>query len=493
MKYLTRSGKTKAIALLAMSLMVALPTQAASWKTPVLLSSNNTADSPMDINRADSAIDNNGNVVAVWVENADSMGKGQIWTKTRINGVWSTATTLDLAVDSINPVVKMSASGNATAVWSNASGIWSANKLMGQAWSTPTLLVAQPTGGIFARSFSMNSKGDALLTWQENTLGIKVYAIKRPVNQTWSAPMTVALSTQPFVILQGGNGVDLITSTIGENGDALTAWVSYNIHPHGYKNTGNLQVSRLTKAGTVWQASSVIGTIPPNYSTFNDAYQKTSLLLDAQGRAGILFSDRVSWFISKQIAANKNWSNVSTLALDSTDTTCATLTSAPVGTYTYCNKDSGMSGSAYNDSNGNITFAFSDNYAYQVGVDGSFNVLTKYKTTLGSLTSTTWSKPTTVAIPTGIFPPPYKLDVGANGSAVFAWSKTNPTTLSPMATAVMRTQPTGSWQSSVSYDFNSPNNTSKVLGVDVNAVGKSSALYQVYDGVNYLTYITSYD
>jgi hypothetical protein len=118
----------------SLAFTLAAPASAASWKKPVLLSAN-------DATQPDAAIDSQGNVVSVWVEKPAVNGTGQIWTKSRRNGVWSAATALDPSIDSHSPTVEVSANGNATAIWFNSTGIWGTDRLSGKAWTTPKLLV----------------------------------------------------------------------------------------------------------------------------------------------------------------------------------------------------------------------------------------------------------------------------------------------------------------------------------------------------------------
>lgn len=485
-------AKAPIFLVVALVLGFAPPLGAATWKKPALLSSN-------DATQPDAAIDSDGNVVSVWVEKPDTNGSGQIWTKSRTNAIWTAASALDLTIDSHNPNIEISATGNATAVWSNSAGIWSANRPEGRNWTVPKLLVPTPTSGLGRTKFAMNSQGDALLTWVEGShFGLSVNFMKRPANAAWSLPAVVAANVSPFVVLQGGDGVDLNESIIWENGDALTAWTRYGIHPHGYKLAQQLQVSRLQKTGTAWQSSPTLGTVETVY--YYDTL-KTSLLLDVQGRAGVVFNTpdanlNYNWVIAKQTGANQSWSTPSIMPIDNADTTCdqlITLTDI-VG----CWKDYPSEGSARSDAKGNITFMYTDRYGYYDSWDGTYYA-SRTRNITGNLGSTTWTAPSTLLAYNdssnywnyGSYLTKY--DVGANGAGVFAWPWYNATTFSPLLKVKMRASATSSWSSSLSYNFNTTNNTGKVLDVKVNQNGNTSILYENFDSLNHLLYVVTYN
>jgi hypothetical protein len=489
---------TKVIFFLAVSLFQAgiSPVEAATWKKPVPLSAN-------DAVQPDAAIDSVGNVVSVWVEKPDTNGAGQIWTKSRKNGVWSAASALDLSIDNRNPKVETSAAGYATAVWTNSSGVWSANRPAGANWTAPTLLVPTPTAGLVRPLFSMNNKGEALLTWVEGSLhGLNVNYIKRQVNANWSLPSAINPPVTPFVVLLGGTGVGLADAAIGENGNALVAWTSYGIHPHGYNGAQQLQVSRLPKTGTTWQTSSILGIIDNN--TLYDIF-KTSLLLDAQGRAGVIYYNydtttlTWNWVIAKQAGANQLWAAPSILPINTVDTTCDSLMAPPnVNGIVGCWKDSGVQGSARADDKGNITFMFTDSYGYYDSFDGTFYAQ-KTKNIAGNLGTTAWTRPNTLLAyddtsnywSYGSYWGKY--DVGGNGAGVFAWAGYNPTTFSPLLKVRMRSIATGPWNTSLSYNFNTPNSPGSVLDVKVNQKGNATVLYENYDSVNRLISVATYN
>jgi hypothetical protein len=191
----------------------------------------------------------------------------------------------------------------------------------------------------------MNSKGDALLAWVEGSIyGASVNYMKLS---------GVVAAKDPLV----QEGVDLIDTVIGENGDALTAWTKYGISPRsGAKGAQQLQVSRMQKAGTTWQASSILGIVETTY--YYDIL-KTSLLLDAQGSAGVVFNTpdanlNYNWVIAKQAGVGQTWDAPSIIPIDIADTTCDQLMTLP--DISGCWKDGPSEGSARADAKGNITF-----------------------------------------------------------------------------------------------------------------------------------------
>jgi hypothetical protein len=137
-------------------------------------------------------------------------------------------------------------------------------------------------------------------------------------------------------------------------------------------------------------------------------------------------------------------------------------------------------------------------YRYYDFWDGNFSA-DRTKNVTSNLGSTTWSTPVTLLANTDPAPDVAtywshgKYDVGANDTSVFAWPWINSTTLSPLLKVKMRTSTTGPWNTSYSYNFNTPNNAGKVFDVKVNSNGNTSVLYENLDSVNHLLYIATYN
>ena len=101
-----------------------------NWAVPTTtLSSATVAASDQHI-----AIDANGNVVAVWVEN------GAIKAAIKhISGSWSSAVTL-ASTGASYPRVASDLNGNATAIWLASGVVKAATKTLGGSWSSASTL-----------------------------------------------------------------------------------------------------------------------------------------------------------------------------------------------------------------------------------------------------------------------------------------------------------------------------------------------------------------
>src|ERR1700733_14438773 len=106
------SAKTR-FACLAVTLLVPAFSQAGNWTQPAVLSTGGQGW------QAAAAIDGTGNSVAVWDEITNL---AQLWSRSRPSGgTWGAVTEVSPAIEatSIYPAVRISATGFATAVWSD--------------------------------------------------------------------------------------------------------------------------------------------------------------------------------------------------------------------------------------------------------------------------------------------------------------------------------------------------------------------------------------
>src|SRR5579862_3115808 len=154
---------------------------AGSWSTQATLASNAYQGSV--------AIDPSGNLVSVWYQNgvaeilASTGAVGQPWAApVDISGGTSSATG--------NPTVRMSASGNATAIYTSPTiGAAYVDKPAGGAWKSPL-----STNGVntFYVSNDSGAEGLAWGTGGARASSSTVMAIRRPAGGAWSAPATLA-------------------------------------------------------------------------------------------------------------------------------------------------------------------------------------------------------------------------------------------------------------------------------------------------------------
>src|SRR5450755_2704012 len=198
---------------LAVAFLAPVSAQTSGWTRPVALSGGGQGW------ESAAAMDGYGNSVALWDERTS---QDHIWSRSKPSASnWSRITqvspgSLGLQTTSVFPAVRISVAGFATAMWTDADGVWTADRPPAAAWNPPQLLVPNASGPIFV----MNSQGDAALTW---TVGgptdpnSTVMAVLRPAGGSWTSQQTIA------------RGVHITAdhAGIGENGAAIVTWESY--------------------------------------------------------------------------------------------------------------------------------------------------------------------------------------------------------------------------------------------------------------------------
>lgn len=437
----------KPAAYMACMLIFAVPAQALTWGTPTAVGAStiDPAMSQSDMNPSED-IDVDGNTVAVWVE-VSAAGNRQVWSKSRNNGVWTAKVLLDKAsAESFAPQVEVSAGGNATAVWSTAAGLWSADRPKGKGWKQPVLLVPGLTA---VPLFSMNNRGDALLTYSLDTAS--VMAVRRTAGSAWTQPEVMALG-QPYI-------ASPLAAVMSDNGDAMVAWNSYQISPHGFIGGEMLHVSREAKGSTVWQDSGVLADVTSTLSYFHPA-----LLADAQGRTGVLYFDYANDNIvaSTQTSAGQVW----------------TPPAFVINACTFCYQMQNIDG-IKSDAAGNVTLIVSR------GDQDIYTDIVSYTLTSvsGKLSSNSWGPET--AVP-GVFNEPIylgldvsqsfnvKFNVAANGNALLLWNQFNydPNTGTLLSSPVVNKYRVGNtWGRTTTFP-------GQVGDIKLNADGKAAVLYQ---------------
>ena len=185
--------------------------QTGAWAPPVVLSTGGQGW------EAAAAIDGSGNSVALWDERTTL---DQLWSRSKPSGgSWGSVTEVSPALQttSVFPAVRISAAGFATAVWSDNSGVWTADRPPASNWNPAQLLIP----GALSPIFVMNSQGAAAIVW---TVGVprgtssSVNAVLRPAGGVWTSQQVVA----------SGVHVSGDHAAIGEDGAAIVTWESYN-------------------------------------------------------------------------------------------------------------------------------------------------------------------------------------------------------------------------------------------------------------------------
>lgn len=430
---------------IASLLVFAPPAQALTWSAPEIVATSTTgtyAAQGFEYIKPSVRIDNMGNSVVTWVDQP-VLGKGTIVSKSSSSaGVWSTAMPLDTAAtaaDALSPLVEVSATGDATAIWLNGSGLWSADRPAGKIWTIPQLLVP---GIVTAPKFSMNSNGDALLAFRINN-GVSV--MQRATGAAWSQATILAAANSTAY-----------DAVLADNGDALVAWESF-VLSRGLKASSSLSVSRLPKGGSLWNHAA-LGSLHPRVNNY------VHLLVDATGHAGVVhnnYPDNTVYVASTQASAGQAWSLPTTIL-----PACTT-----------CNPGQFFGGTE-NDAAGNITaFAQRAYYNLNTGVASYKEVNMK-----SSLSTNIWTAP--ASLTGGLGQSAVTFDVGANGAAVGSWVEIDKTG-KVLLQGSIRSTASGSWGALATLASipvtSAPFQTATVIAVDVNAQGKAIVLYELTD------------
>ena len=176
------SAKARLVCILvcmAVTLIAPMSAQTGVWSSPVVLSTGGQGW------EAAAAIDGTGNSVALWDERTSL---DQLWSRSKTSaGNWGAVAEVSppLETTSVFPEVRISTAGFATAVWSDANGVWTADRPPASNWNPPQLLIPGASSPIFV----MNSQGAAAIAWTvggpRSTSG-SVMAVLRPAGGTWT-------------------------------------------------------------------------------------------------------------------------------------------------------------------------------------------------------------------------------------------------------------------------------------------------------------------
>jgi hypothetical protein len=254
---------------LAAPLCAAASASAGTWSTQATLSNNAYQGSI--------GIDANGNLVVVWYQNADSSGNllAEAWASSAAFGhPWSAAVDLSGGPNSTNgnPTVRISAAGNATAIYTNSSATASfVDRPAGQNWGSPAT-----TGGVntFYVGNDAGAEGLAWGTGGARPTSSTIVAQRRAAGASWDAVTTLAAA--PHLAFDG--------ATIAPDGTMAVAWESFNSTCGSRTCTTSnwvLHVSTLAPGSHTWVDSGAIMG-PDTKQHF------AQLAADNQGNLGVI-------------------------------------------------------------------------------------------------------------------------------------------------------------------------------------------------------------
>lgn len=176
-----------------------------SWSAPITLSSvpNNITEATPQI-----AVDPQGDVVAVWVEQDGS--KSNVKASVQFSGgLWSMPVIISSLSSHQTPQVALDSEGNAVAVWVAFNGtnnvIQAARLKYGKSWSAPVVISSENVDACSPDVF-VDWIGNAVAVWvsQANPNSV-IRAASLPYLGPWSTPCTISniseSATEPQVVI----------------------------------------------------------------------------------------------------------------------------------------------------------------------------------------------------------------------------------------------------------------------------------------------------
>lgn len=200
------------------------------------------------------AVDGNGNVVAIWLENDVVISKNLV-----LNTSWSAPTTLS-GTGASSPQLTIDPAGNATAIWVESGIIKTKTQPFGSAWSSVTTLSAS---GSSSPQIAADSSGNVVAVWV--TSGV-VQSATRIFNGTWSG--------SPDVLSSSGSAAPQVA--INSNGTAVAIWHTLN----GVTSLHNVNSARKVTIGGSWSAPTTVSD-----PTENSVYPQVAMESDGDAVA----------------------------------------------------------------------------------------------------------------------------------------------------------------------------------------------------------------
>ena len=421
---------------IALTFLARAAAQTGAWTLPVALSTGGQGW------EAAAAMDENGNSLALWDERTS---EDHIWARSKPSpGNWGRAAQvspgpLGLQTTLVFPAVRISAGGFATAVWTDADGVWTADRLSTGKWNPPQLLIPGVSNPIFV----INSRADAAVAW---TVGgptdpnSAVMAVVRPAGGSWSSQQTVAI----------GVHITADHAGIGENGAAIVTWESY----HAVCTVDGcalsdfrLFASRQDAGTSAWAGSGVL--LGPD----NDSHD-ARVALDSHGRAMLVaLSGSGAYTSSTQGSSGGAWSPFNTVVDPQSISIVSDLASDNAGDVTMVYESIG----------------FSTSQALAVG---------------GSISGNAWLPPMVLSGSDTSVGQIYFV-LAPSGAALAVWLSSSAT---PEIHAVVRAAAAGIWSNPVTVSVPG----SSEIGPEAAAVNAAGDAIVVYSGYNAADVHTEY-
>ena len=429
-------GATTRLVFIAATLLAPVSAQSGVWTAPTTLSTGGQGW------EAAAAIDADGNSLALWDERTT---QDQLWSRSRpSNGSWGPVTEFNPALQTVSvyPVVRISAAGFATAVWTDQTGVWTADRPSGSNWNAAHLLIS----GVSSPIFVMDSLGDAAVVWTvggpRNTSG-SVMVVQRPAGGTWTAQRIVT------------SGVHVIADQagIGADGAVVVVWETYNATctRYGCSVSNYAQhASRQNPGTTSWvDSGSLLGP--------DRASHQARVALDSTGDAVVAAVNSAGNFAAAtQGSSGGAWSAFKTVVTNPQALTPFDLESDDAGQVS-------------------LVYEFISYPSSQALVVS------------GSVGTNTWSSPVALSgSDTSVSQVYFALASG--GAAVAVWLENSAT---PVIHAAVRTTAMGAWSTPITVS--GPGSYLSPEAAAANSSGDAIVIYSGYDAASVHTeYATNY-
>jgi hypothetical protein len=402
-----------------------LAAQTGAWAPPVRLSGGGQGF------EAAAALDANGGAVALWDERTT---QDQIWSRSKpAAGSWGRVTQVSpgaLQTTSVFPAVRIGAGGFATAVWTDADGVWTADRPPDSKWNPAQLLIPGASSPIFV----MNSQGDAAVVW---TVGgptasqSLVLAVLRPAGGAWTSQQTVAT----------GVHITADHAGIGAGGAVVVTWESYQAFCNDVCMLSNyeLHASRQDAGAGAWVGSGLL--LGPD-----DNSHDARVALGSADRAMLVaLSGSGAYVSATQGSSGGPWSSFNTVVDPQSITIVSDLAS---------------------DMAGNVTMVYE-----AIGFSTSQALAVS-----GSIGGNTWLAPVALSAAKASVSQIY-FAVAPSGAAVAVWVTIGE---NPQVRAAIRPTATGAWGSPATV---SRPGTSEI-SPEAAAVNSSGHAIVIYSGYN---------
>ncbi len=227
------------------------------------------------------AMDNNGNVIAVWIQSDGS--KKNVWANRYVaDGSWGTEEligTTDLG-DANSPEIAFDASGNAIVVWHQnnglASDIWFNRYVSGLGWTVAEKIETDDANSAMFPEIAMDDSGNAIAVW---------YQTDGTQNNTVTNRYDVGTDTWgTAALIEDDNSGDVDGRPqiiMDSSGNAIAAWrqhdgSQYNINYNRYVAGTGWGISTLLETNDLGDPTGIKFALDNNGSVVATWYQQTT-------------------------------------------------------------------------------------------------------------------------------------------------------------------------------------------------------------------------